>query len=320
MSVDEARPLEQAVNEKMGFVRAALQRAAPVKGLVDLPPFDHIVGDLTGAQRRQIVLEQLPTPIPLTIRGERQPERLTPARRSRWCRQAALWVLFALAVTLVAVPAMSLAFGVFWLIVLLWPGNRRREEVRDASGSAMPRGEAVGLDLRIIWMARFQVAEIARTRSWGSDELTGVNRIDVFQSLQNLTDRALSLHRFASTSPPQPSRTQPELRRQWQREQERIDTVRTALIEQVAALIVYREHLDLVSDLMDQRDHMALLSARAAAFDEALPPSADGPVLLDAAEQQRELHANLASQIRYLGDIADNAETGLPLGGTGRNP
>ncbi|MBB1032539.1 hypothetical protein G6027_16985 [Dietzia sp. SLG310A2-38A2] len=317
MPPGEERPLEQALAETVEFVESALKRSAPSQGVLDLQPFDHRAEGLTHRQRREIALEQLPAVIPLPFRPDSKPDETGTERRTLWFRRVILWGLFLLTVVSVARPELSLLFGLVWLVVLIWPTPSRglaRVRASTPASDGLFGGHTTELELRIIWMARWQTAAIVHTRAWGSAEMAnGVGRIDISDVLGRLTDRALHLLRFSSTILPTPSRSQPELRQQWEREQQRIGAIRAELIEQVAALIVYREHLELISDLLDQRDQMAVYSERAAAFDEALPPSTEGPVLLDAASEQRDLHGNLASQLQYLGAITDGSEVALPL-------
>lgn len=317
MPADAERPLDRALDETLGFVRDALRRAAPIKGVIDLPPFDQRAADLSHERRRAIVLDQLPAPIPLPVRIKSSHNRTTPARRPSWGRRIALWVLFVLAVACIALPAVAIAFALAWLVVLVWTGKPAVGELSDPPElDAVGGGDATDLEVRIIWMARWQVAAILGTRAWESEDLAGAGRIDLSYFLESLTERALNLLRFASTALPKPSRTQPELRLQWEREQDRIESIRAELTEQVAALIIYREHMDLVSDLLDQRDQIAKFSERAAALDEALPPASEGPALLDATAEQRDLRSNLASQIRYLSDLAEGTTAGLTLLGS----
>ncbi|AWH95200.1 hypothetical protein [Dietzia psychralcaliphila] len=317
MPTGAERPLDQALAETVELVESALQRAAPIQGVFDLHPFDHSAAGLTHRRRREIALEQLPAAIPLPFRPDAKPDEVAPRLQLFRGRRVVLWALFVLTVASAARPELSLFFGVAWLVALIWPrgsGETTRTSTRTPQDDAVGGGHATEIELRIIWMARWQAAAIVRTRAWRSEELAaGVGRIDVSSVLGNLTERALSLYRFTSTAPPMPSRSQPELRHQWQREQQRIGAIRAELVEHVAALIVYREHLDLISDLLDQRDLMAVYSERAAAFDDVLPPSPEGPVLLDATTEQRDLHSNLASQLQYLSAITDGSGTALPL-------
>ncbi|MEB8326955.1 hypothetical protein NGF75_13335 [Dietzia kunjamensis] len=317
MPAGAERPLERALDETIVFVKDALKRAAPIQGVIDLPPFDERAANLSHEKRRAIVLGQLPTPIPLPARGEPKRARKTPARRPPWGRRISLWALFILAVAFFALPAVSIAFALTWLVVLVWTSKSADEELADPPGvNAVGDGTATDLETRIIWMARWQVAAILGTRAWESEDLAGTGRIDLSHVLDSLTERALSLLRFTSTSQPMPSRTQPELRRQWEREQARIESIRAELIEKVAALIIYREHLDLISDLLDQRDQIAVFSERAAAFDQALPPTSEGQALLEATAEQGDLRNNLASQIRYLSELAEGTASSLPLRGS----
>lgn len=255
------------------------------------------------------------SPIPWS--SSSPPYGVPPPRRTRWVRHAILWALFLLTVTSVAFPFVALGFGVAWLIALAWPVRHQdvnRQVVTDLG--TVDAEFAIGFEMRIIWMARWQAAVILGTRAWQSDELMGsLGKIDLAAALDDLTTRALHLLKFTSTALPTPSRSQPELRRQWSLEQDRVAAIKEELVEQVAALIVYREHLELISDLLDQRDQMAVYSERAAAFDDALPRSTDGPSLLDAAYEQRELHGNLASQLQYLGKLTEGSESGprLPI-------
>lgn len=325
MSPGAERPLDQALAETVEFVKSALERSAPSQGLLDLQPFDHRAEGLTHRQRREIALNQLPAVIPLPFRPDAKSDDTAREGRPVWLRRVSLWGLFLLTVVSIARPELSLLFGVVWLVVLIWPTRSRSMARGRASTPASDDllgghttepsgGHTTELELRIIWMARWQTAAIVHTRAWGSAEMSdGVGRIDISDVLGRLTDRALNLLRFTSTTLPTPSRSQPELRQQWEREQQRIGAIRAELIEQVAALIVYREHLELISDLLEQRDQMAVYSERAAAFEEALPPSTEGPVLLDAASEQRDLHGNLASQLQYLGAITDGSGDALPL-------
>ncbi|AWH91887.1 hypothetical protein [Dietzia lutea] len=324
MQVGPEPPLDHAFDEAVMLVNNALRRTAPIAGVIDLPPFDPGAGHLTHAQRRALVTEQLPLPIPLPIRIEQPPAAVSAARRSPPARRFALWLLFVAAVASMALPALSLALGVAWFVVLVWPSrpgvNAPPDETEpDSDGARGGRGDATDIELRIIWMARWQAAAIIGSRAWNSDELGGANRIDIARTLESLTERALSLLQFASTALPKPSRSQPELRRQWQREQERIESIRGELVEQVAAMIMYRERLELISDLLEQRDQMAVLSERAAAFDQILPPTTDGQDLLDATGEHRDLQANLAAQIQYLGDLTDGWGAGLPRRGSRRS-
>lgn len=317
MSAGAERPLDRALEETTQFVKDALKRAAPTQGVIDLPPYDQRASRLSHQQRREIALAQLPTPIPLPIRADDKRTRPHPGNKPLWIKRILLWTLFALTVVSVFRPEISLVFGAAWLIVLIWPTSSSPTSltmppVVDAAGA----GHSTEFEIRVIWMARWQASAIVDTRAWDSEELAGgVGKIDLADVLGRLTERALNLLRFTTTAPPMPSRSQPELRRQWHTEQQRIDATRTDLMTQVAALIVYREHLELISDLLDRRDQMAVYSERAAAFDDALPLSADERGLLDAANEQRDLHTNLASQLKYLDTItnASPARTSSPL-------
>lgn len=306
----------QPLDEAVAVTLRALKRSAPARGLIDLPPFDQTFGDLSIQARRDIVLQQLPVPIPL-------PEMLAvappadPQIRPRRVRRVALWSLFALVVTTSLIPAVSLACGVVWLIVLLWP---TRTDVENRSLPALAHADSAGvanaLELRVVWMARWQVAAILQGRAWRSDELHhDVARIGLAELLNDLTERALNLYRFSSTALPEPPESQSELRLQWLREVERVRLAQTDLIEQLAALMVYRNQLDNISALLDQRDEMAIYSARAAAFDDILSPPSDTPSLLDAAVAQHDLQSNLTAQIEFLGQIADGSGTAAPLHG-----
>ncbi|MDV8001811.1 hypothetical protein [Rhodococcus sp. IEGM 1408] len=304
------QPLDQAV----AVTLRALKRSAPVRGLLDLPPFDQSFGDLSIDARREIVLQQLPVPIPLPQQPAAAPTAV-PRSRPRRVRGVALWSLFALVVATSPVPAASLALGVLWLIVLLWPS---RTAVEDLSSPTSARADSAGLanalELRIVWMARWQVAAILQGRAWRSDELHhDVTRIGLAEVLDCLTERALNVYGFSSTALPEPPGSQSELRLQWLREAERVHLAQTDLIEQLAALMVYRKQLDHISVLLDQRDQMAIYSARAAAFDDILSPPSDTPSLLDATVAQHDLQSNLAAQIRFLGQIADGSGTAAPL-------
>lgn len=234
------RPLDQALAETVEFVESALKRSAPSQGLLDLQPFDHRAEGLTHRQRREIALNQLPAVIPLPFRPDAESDDTAREGRPVWLRRVSLWGLFLLTVVSIARPELSLLFGVVWLVVLIWPTRSRSMARGRASTPASDDllgghttepsgGHTTELELRIIWMARWQTAAIVHTRAWGSAEMSdGVGRIDISDVLGRLTDRALNLLRFTSTTLPTPSRSQPELRQQWEREAaNRCDSGRT---------------------------------------------------------------------------------------------
>ncbi len=295
----------------------ALENPAPIRGVIDLPPFDAMVGTRSMESRRRAVYEQLPVAIPLPLSAEEVAETSLRVKRNR-NRKILLWSLFVLFLVSTAAPESSPFFFIAWIVAF---GVTRRSARRNAPPTLEPipqlgRSHAPEHELRVVWTARRQVADILGTRAWKSEELRGsVAVADLAEVLTRLTDRALGLFTFLATALPRPSEDQPELLAQWRKEQDRIHAARRELVQQLAALIIYRQKMDRVSDLLDQRDQMSIYAERAAAFDELVAGTPEQRPLLNAVAERREVEDNLTAQIHFLAEIADSSGTAGPLSG-----
>lgn len=292
--------------------RALLTESAPLGGLIDLPAFDETAGQRSMESRRRTVYERVGVQIPLTPRGGEVDRSATRKKRMRLALSASA-VSFLL---MIAIPSSEVAgfFVIAWLISLvaiwsLWRDGRK-EDHRPIGH--LPDHAVNEVELRVVWAARRQIAAILRSRAWNSDDVRGsIALVDLEATLSRITARSMDLYRFIATASPEPTGAQPEVVAQWRRERDRVMRAREESVEQLAALIVYREEMDRVSSLLDQRDQMAVLAERASAFDQ-IDTDHSSPAL-ESAGRRSDLEHNLTAQIRFLGEMADRSPTAGPL-------
>lgn len=306
---DDAGP---SLDDGIRAARARLAEPAPLRGLIDLPVFDETVGDRSIEARRRTVHERVGQPIPLTP-GDAEVDRA--ARRKTRIR-IAMGVSAALFVLMIVVPvdALTGALGFGWLVslVVLWSAWRSGRRPDDRPLRGVPDHDVHEQELRVVWAARREVATIMRSRAWNSDDVRGsVALVDLGETLSRLTARSIDLYRFVATASPEPTGARPEVVEQWRRERDRVMRAREQSVEQLAALIVYREEMDRVSSLLDQRDQMAVLAERATEFDQ-IDTHHSSPSL-ESAGRRTDLEHNLTAQIRFLGQMADRSATAGPL-------
>lgn len=304
-----------SLDEGIRVARDALQRPAPLLGLLDLPAFDEMVGEQSMQSRRNTVYRQLGVQIPLHHRKQElvDAERRIKRKKVGWAISAALFVLIFVTIPL---GDLSGAFVMAWLgsLVVIWAMRRSDRAGGDAPVNHIAPRPVRERELRVVWVARCQVAAILGTRAWNSDELRGsVAVVDLARLLVRITDRATELYGFIATAIPEPTGAQPELVAQWRKERDRVEAARADLIEQLAGLVVYRREMDRVSSLLDQRDQMSLLAERASAFDQMGSGAPGSAAALDQTGQRREIEHNLTAQIQFLGEMADRSPHANPL-------
>ncbi|WP_314035692.1 hypothetical protein [Dietzia sp. CH92] len=285
------------------------RRDISVSTIVDLPPYDDQYDRFSRESRELTVREYLGVtlPRPAELHG---PGSFWRENRRKLLIGAAVYGVLTIGAFLFSRLAGELLVVLPILVGLafvIWKLSRPTPPP-----PVLIRGlDAVKVDqfeLRVVAHARNQVAHIMKSRAWDSQEIQDKDAVlDLGLVLDRLTRRSLQLNEFVSAADPRPDLANEALFAQWELERKRVMAARRSLLRELASLIEYREQIERVSRLMDQRDQANRLYQRSARLHELEADSLlndGGAGVEDTIRERRTVEANLAAQISFLAEVA----------------